>query len=149
MNEAWCVRSELEVNAEILHTVIATYSKRAADTRLTRTSTSASVCDRRKPAAGAGVAAGTASGATTRPTPTCIAAGADTFRSRGPPARRAAISSSCGSSPRVEDATTAGLLDARTSAQASAQANALAGAAGMLGLHSESDDDDDDKASCY
>ena len=24
MNEAWCVRSELEVNAEILHTVIAT-----------------------------------------------------------------------------------------------------------------------------
>ena len=41
-------------------------------------------------------------------------------------------------------AATAGLLDARASAQSSLQANKLAGVAGMLGLHSDDDDSDDD-----
>ena len=41
-------------------------------------------------------------------------------------------------------ATTAGLLDARGSAQASSQATALAGVAGLLGLHDSDDDSDDD-----
>ena len=37
----------------------------------------------------------------------------------------------------------AGLLDARGSAQATAQASALAGVAGILGLHSDDDSEED------